>query len=328
MVQWQEWLKEVGKTKGAVLTNHIPYLDHVEIENWIASEVSCSEMMTSESRLKIVEFNAERGKHWHDFARLVQTDESLKDPDVIVLNEMDIGMARSGNVHTARKLAWTLQMNYNWGLEFVELTNGNVEEQIAMEGQQNTLGLHGNAILSKYRLYDGIVMRDPLADGYFSTQGAFLNTNGSEKRLGGLMGILVRTGSSPDEAHWVVGSVHKLKMTEHKQTLDQYLHSNSTETPVIRVTLGGDFERPFLCRQARLKNLDLPRSKTWPASCSTAYEGRLQGDNFCGSNELEIVEPERTIFPCVPSPPKAGPDLLQLSDHMITTVSVRSKLHV
>lgn len=90
----------------------------------------------------------------------------------------------SGNVHTTRKLAYELGMNYAWGLEFVELTRGDREEQNATQGMNNSLGLHGNAILSNCKLYDPIVIRDKLPSIYFSNKVSWENADGYEKRLG------------------------------------------------------------------------------------------------------------------------------------------------
>ena len=56
--------------------------------------------------LKIAEFNAEQGRWWLEFSTLV------KDADVIILNEMDIGMARSYNEHTTQLMAHYLGMNF------------------------------------------------------------------------------------------------------------------------------------------------------------------------------------------------------------------------
>ena len=115
-------------------------------------------------------FNAERGRYWREFADIILSMDEEEAPDIVILNEMDIGMARSGNIHTTRKLAFRLKMNYAWGLEFVELTNGNHEEQNRTVGATNALGLHGNAILSTCKIVDPIVVRDPLDEIYFSNK--------------------------------------------------------------------------------------------------------------------------------------------------------------
>lgn len=117
---------------------------------------------------------------------MIETIPELNQPDLIIMSEMDIGMARSGNIHTTRKLAYRLKMNYAWGLEFVELTNGNKEEQEMTRGKENALGLHGNAILSRCPMYDPKIYRNVLEDLYFSNRAHDVNAQG--------MGLYVRTG--------------------------------------------------------------------------------------------------------------------------------------
>jgi hypothetical protein len=131
--------------QGKQFTAQIPNLNEVEVDNSIAPADKCrlqdilhtdiehnSGSISSKHMrgLKVVTFNARRGTTWLEFVLKVRSDLDLRDPDVILLNEMDIGMSRSGNLHTTRMMAHALDMNYAWGLEFLELTNGNKEEQV------------------------------------------------------------------------------------------------------------------------------------------------------------------------------------------------------
>lgn len=91
----------------------------------------------------------------------------LSRADVIVLNEADWGLKRTDYRNIARELATALQMNYAFGVEFVEVDPINLGTE-TLEGEvstdreemvQNlavdksrTLGLHGNAILSRFPL--------------------------------------------------------------------------------------------------------------------------------------------------------------------------------
>jgi hypothetical protein len=124
-------------------THLIPNINQIEINNQFSpngchcmqskatdkgrrGSISSSEDLS----IKIVNYNALRGTSWQEFLYLIQTDAKFKHVDVIMLNEVDIGMARSEQLHVVRMLAYALQMNYAWGLEFVELTNGDKEEQV------------------------------------------------------------------------------------------------------------------------------------------------------------------------------------------------------
>jgi len=157
------------------------------------------------ANLRVVEFNIERGTQWCAAAHLIRTTDSTKDADVIFINEADWGMSRSGNVHVARLLAYELGMNYVWATEFIELTPGNKEETLRARdakdcplkwrgvtwrsrGKLDALGLHGNAILSRYKLQAPSIVRLPGIDIlYNSKSGQAITANGFEKRLGGRM---------------------------------------------------------------------------------------------------------------------------------------------
>ncbi len=97
--------------------------------------------------VRVVQWNIERGLEYDavraaftdaaEFARLMNAKEHprggekrrlvleqiqlLKQADVIVLNEVDFGMRRTGYRDVAADLAAALQMNYAYGVEFVEV---------------------------------------------------------------------------------------------------------------------------------------------------------------------------------------------------------------
>ena len=107
------------------------------------------------SGLRIGFWNAERCKHLDDSVDMIRS----ADLDVLLLAEMDRGMARSGGWHTARALAERLGWFYVWGVEFVELGLGDSRERNWHHGGKNAEGLHGNAILSRIPLRDPALIR-------------------------------------------------------------------------------------------------------------------------------------------------------------------------
>jgi endonuclease/exonuclease/phosphatase family metal-dependent hydrolase len=99
--------------------------------------------------------------------QVLEQVEAFRQADVIVLNEADWGLKRSGYSHVAEELARAAGMNYAFGVEFVEvdpLSTGTEQfEGMKPEERREVLdvikvnpskfrGLHGNAILSRYRL--------------------------------------------------------------------------------------------------------------------------------------------------------------------------------
>jgi hypothetical protein len=289
------WSSLSGMKLQNYLTQKIPNLNEVEINN---DNVQSGNHMKNLRSLRVIEFNAERGKHWRDFASMIMSNEELSNPDIIILNEMDIGMARSNNSHTTALLAKELKMNFIWGLEFVELTRGTEKEQYETSGNTNLIGLHGNAILSKYPILNGSIIRSKMEGSYFSSKATSTNAWGYEKRLGARM-ILFATIIVQDH-HIQVGSTHKV----HPSIYGQIIQKKSS-----LFIVGGD-EKPNFCQQIGLDTVDNVNHKTWPASCKT--NGSIRGDIICAN--LAVDKVERVIRPCFMDH--------ELSDHAIKVVDL------
>ena len=307
------WKTLVGRAKGQELTKDIPNLDAVEVDNSISDLTACSNL---DQPLRVVVFNAERGKHWPKFVAMIKEIYESNRPEIIILNEMDIGMARSGNVQTARKVSFELGMNYAWGLEYVELTNGNGEEQLATNGIDNEVGLHGNAILTKCKITDPLIVRDPLNEKQFSTLKLPINARGTEIRLGGRMGLFARVGTK--DHHFIVGSVHKISPGLHTNKLKEYFDKSS---PIQRgIVVGGDEKNQF-CSSVGLDLVGNKEVGTWKADCASNQTGTSRGDIVCSNMRVLVDE---TILPCYRSDEDAS--VIQISDHSILKIDLKPKL--
>ena len=102
-----------------------------------------------EDSIRIGSWNLERGKEWQRAADLIERENI----EVLFLSEMDLGMSRSGQQHTAKELAARLGWHGLFAVEFVELELGNPWEIASPVEGTNVAGLHGNAILSRYPLH-------------------------------------------------------------------------------------------------------------------------------------------------------------------------------
>jgi len=189
------------------------------------------------STVRIAAWNAERCKYDKPSSRLLETVAA----DVTLLSEMDVGMARSGNCHTVRDLASSLQQGFAFAVEFVELGLGDSREILWHAGQNNTLSLHGNAIMSGSRLTDVFVV--PLDEGatWFS------NSDADQRRLGGRMAIAARLGAAPFPL-WVI-SVHlESRSTPASRALQARRLLNTLRTRIgdAPAVIGGDFNTSSL----------------------------------------------------------------------------------
>lgn len=79
--------------------------------------------------------------------------------DIALLSEVDNGMARTGQRHTARDLAASLGMSYAFGVEFLELELGNETELEFCRDDFNRHGFHGNAVLARTGLQTPVMIR-------------------------------------------------------------------------------------------------------------------------------------------------------------------------
>ena len=100
------------------------------------------------SRYRVVAWNLERGIEYEGQLKEFQAHPYLTSADVFLLTETDVGMARSGNRNIARGLARELALHYAFTPCYLNLAKGAGVENDA--GGRNELGLHGNAILSRY----------------------------------------------------------------------------------------------------------------------------------------------------------------------------------
>ena len=127
---------------------------------------------------RIAFWNAERCKHPGPSAALLRRAGA----DAILLCEMDMGMARTGQVHTTRDLAERLKQGYVFAVEFRELGLGNEIEQARHAGAQNRDGLHGAGILAPCPLQRPVLMR-------LEADGAWFDGKNGERRIGGRIAI-------------------------------------------------------------------------------------------------------------------------------------------
>jgi endonuclease/exonuclease/phosphatase family metal-dependent hydrolase len=98
--------------------------------------------------VRVVSWNIERGIRLDGIATFLAGHEDLRHLDVLMLNEVDLGMARSGNRHVAAELADRLGLGYVFGNSYVCLDFGDARDGVP--AGENHESLHGNAILSRF----------------------------------------------------------------------------------------------------------------------------------------------------------------------------------
>ena len=176
-------------------------------------------------------WNIERGNRFEGIVEALKNHEQLKDKDLLLLTELDYGMARSANRFVARDLAVQLELNYAFAPCYIALQKGSgVEEHAAGE---NTKSLHGLAMFSKFAMTN--VHAVPLPNGKDKMFG-------KEKRLGYLRALVAdiehplgvfRAVTLHLDAH----SSRKHRQTQMRIVLD---HLDALAPPLPTI-IGGDW---------------------------------------------------------------------------------------
>lgn len=137
------------------------------------------ENLPQDEKIKALAWNIERGNIFEGILDALKNHDELKDKDVLLLTELDYGMARSKNRFVARELAEALRLNYAFAPVYIALQKGSGVES-EMDGE-NTKSIHGLAMFSKFTMNN--VHAVPLPNGKDKMWG-------KEKRLGYLRALI------------------------------------------------------------------------------------------------------------------------------------------
>jgi endonuclease/exonuclease/phosphatase family metal-dependent hydrolase len=195
---------------------------------------------------RVMAWNAARCVDVGAFARVIHRSAA----GIVLLTEMDWGLARSGQVHTARELASRLSMGYAYAVEFLELGLGDERERAAHHGAVNEAGYHGAAILCAGPLSRARRVRLEDSGGWF--EGAR-----GQRRVGGRVALCATTVVGGTEI--VVCSIHLESESDPAERLREMevlfdeLDDAYTGCPVV---IGGDLNTFSISK----KELDDPSS--------------------------------------------------------------------
>ncbi len=187
-----------------------------------------SKAAPARSRYRLLAWNVERGIELDGQLEAFRSHPYLESCDVLLLTETDVGMARSGNRAVAQTIACELGMHYAFVPCYLNLAKGSGVEY-DVQGQ-NKLGLHGNAILSRYP----ISRCHPIALKNGKDKMA-----GREKRLGAQT-ALVADIDFPNY-RLTVASVHLDAQSTQRHRRDQMRDVIDGVTSDRPVVIGGDW---------------------------------------------------------------------------------------
>jgi endonuclease/exonuclease/phosphatase family metal-dependent hydrolase len=98
--------------------------------------------------LRAATWNIERGNRLDGLKGFIASRPEFTSADIVILNEVDIGMARSGNRNVAAEIGEILGFEHVFGNSYLCLSHGDVRDGV--HEIENESSMHGNAILSRY----------------------------------------------------------------------------------------------------------------------------------------------------------------------------------
>jgi endonuclease/exonuclease/phosphatase family metal-dependent hydrolase len=153
---------------------------------------------------------------------------------VMLLSEMDDGMARTAQRNTTAEVAAILGMQYAYGVEFIELGLGSETEREFCKDTFNARGFHGNALLSSARLVQPFLIR-------LWGDRIWLNHDPEQLRIGErcAVGAIIETEAGP----FVAVSIHlesAVTAAYRERQVKELIDELETAFPAHPILIGGD----------------------------------------------------------------------------------------
>lgn len=187
--------------------------------------------LSSSPLIRATAWNIERGMRFEGIMRVLEEHPDISRSDILLLTELDYGMARTDNRFVAREIAEKLKLNYVFSPCYINMNKGSGLE-VHTTGE-NTQALHGNAVFSRYPLTRAHLLALPNGKD---------KMRDNEKRLGSqtaaIADVLHPTGTIRlVSLHLDAHSTQRHRHRQMKLVLDHL----ETLRPQLPVLIGGDW---------------------------------------------------------------------------------------
>jgi len=134
-----------------------------------------SELLRPDS-IRAVNWNINRGSRLRDVIEFLASAKA----DLILLQETDLNARRTRYVNVAREISQKLQMNYIFGREFQELT----------QGSRGSPAYHGQATLSRWPLSNPRIIRFQRQSNFWRPRWFLPGIEPFQERIGGRLALV------------------------------------------------------------------------------------------------------------------------------------------
>ncbi|MEJ7617948.1 MAG: endonuclease/exonuclease/phosphatase family protein [Pyrinomonadaceae bacterium] len=201
------------------------------VQENFAAHGEAHQQPASARTIRATAWNIERGRRLPGIIRALGEHPLIGASDLLLLTELDYGMARSDQRFVAREIAAELGMNYAFAPCYLALNNGSgLESETA---GVNAQALHGNALFSRYPMGEAHALALPNGKD---------KMRGKEKRLGSQRAVIADI-HHPEGLFRAVSlhlDAHSTQRHRHRQ-MRLLLDHLDTLRPALPVVIGGDW---------------------------------------------------------------------------------------
>lgn len=242
----------------------------------------------------VVDWNIDRGQ------KLAQIIEFLAwaNADLILLQEVDLNTKRTRQLHIARDISQKLRLNYVFGREFQELT----------QGSATSPAYHGQATLSPWNLSNSRILRFRSQSHFWRPRWFLPKMEPFQERIGGRMALVSEVSISGRKLlnynlHLESRGNDTIRYSQMEECLDD-IRRNPSNMPIV---LAGDL------------NLDLLQSSA-PAISQAQLSTAVSGEPLPTTPSRFLYKPGRPIDWILTRGPVRGANLqvhssVSASDH-------------
>ena len=214
--------------------------------------------------IRVVDWNIDRG------LQLSAAIDFLGDmkADLAILQECDLNAKRTHHVNVAREIARKLRMNYVFGCEFQELS----------QGSRSSPAYHGQATLSPWPLANPRILRFRRQSNFWQPRWFIPDIEPFQERIGGRMALITELNLAG--RHLVVYNLHLESRGDDGMRcsqLDECLSDSNRFKPSLPIVLAGDF------------NFDVSRTPICQGLKAADFRNAF-------SNQHSLTTPPKSLF--------------------------------
>jgi len=195
------------------------------------------------SSIRVVDWNIDRGLRLSGIIEFLASAKA----DLLTLQEVDLNARRTQRLNVAREIAQKLQMNYVFGCEFQELT----------QGSRTSPAYHGQATLSPWPLSNPRILRFQRQSDFWRPRWFIPEMQPFQERIGGRMALVseINVAGQPlvtYNLHLESRGDHSLRCSQLQECLND-VHQYESAVPIVlagdlnldisRTTAGSDISR-------------------------------------------------------------------------------------